>query len=55
MYGFIYLKKSSKIGLKLALKSFFKKSNKPKILEVKTSSKLSSKILKSYFKYLSES
>ena len=55
MYGFIYQKKSSKIGLKLALKSFFKKSNKPKILEVKTSSKLSSKILKSYFKYLSES
>lgn len=55
MYGFIYQKKSTKIGLKLALKSFFKKSNKPKILEVKTSSKLSSKILKSYFKYLSES
>lgn len=54
MHGFIYQKKSSKIGLKIALKSFFKKSNKPKILEVKTSSKISSSVLKKYFEYLSD-
>ena len=55
MHGFIYQKKTTKITLKIALKSFFKKSNKPKILEVETSSKLSSNILKNYFEYLSDS
>lgn len=55
MHGFNYIKRNSKIGLKIALKSFFKNSKKPKILEIMTSSSLSSKVLKKYFEYLSKS
>jgi len=53
-YGFTYQNKKTKFGLKLALRSFFKKSTKPKILEISTSSETSSSILKSYFKFLSK-
>jgi len=53
-FGFSYQNKKTKFGLKLALGSFFKKSNKPKILEISTSSETSSSILKSYFKFLSK-
>ena len=53
MHGFIYQKKKTKIGLKMALKGFFKKSKKPRILEISTSSEISSKVLKKYFEYLS--
>ncbi|MBK56359.1 MAG: 2-succinyl-5-enolpyruvyl-6-hydroxy-3-cyclohexene-1-carboxylic-acid synthase [Flavobacteriaceae bacterium] len=53
-FGFSYQNKKTKFGLKLALRSFFKKSNKPKILEISTSSETSSSILKSYFKFLSK-
>ena len=49
MYGFKYSHVSTLIGLKLSLFNFFKASSKPKILEIKTSSKLSSLILKQYF------
>ena len=53
MHGFSYQKKKTKIGLKMALKGFFKKSKKPRILEISTSSEISSKVLKKYFEYLS--
>ena len=54
MYGFRYQNKKSKLGLRIALRSFFKKSSTPKILEITTSSKLSSDTLKNYFKFLSK-
>jgi len=53
MYGFKYQNKKSKLGLKIALNGFFKKSSAPKILEITTSSKLSSDTLKNYFQFLS--
>ena len=53
MHGFRYQNKKSKLGLKIALRSFFQKSSAPKILEITTSSKLSSDTLKNYFKFLS--
>lgn len=52
-FGFSYQNKKTKLGLKLALINFFKKSSKPKILEISTSSKISSNVLKNYFQYLS--
>ena len=54
LYGFNYQKKSSKSGIRKALKTFFKNSLKPKILEISTPSEISSKTLKNYFKYLSK-
>ena len=54
LYGFDYQNKKTKWGVKLALKTFFKKSKKPKILEITTSSDLSSKTLKNYFEFLSK-
>ena len=54
LYGFSYQNKKSKSGLKIALKTFFKKSLKPKILEISTPSEISSKTLKNYFEYLSK-
>ena len=54
LYGFDYQNKTTKWGVKLALKTFFKKSKKPKILEITTSSELSSKTLKNYFEFLSK-
>ena len=55
LHGFTYQNKKTKLGLKLALKSFFKTSSKPKILEISTNSEISSDTLKSYFKFLSKS
>jgi len=55
MFSFNYTKVSSKFGLNLALRTFFKNSKKPKILEIKTSGTKSTKILKDYFRYLSKS
>jgi len=55
MFSFNYTKVSSKFGLNLALRTFFKNSKKPKILEIKTSGIKSTKILKDYFRYLSKS
>ncbi len=52
MYGFKYSHVSSLLGLKFSLFNFFKISSKPKILEIKTSSQLSSQILKQYFQNL---
>ena len=54
MFKFRYSRVSTKIGLKLALKTFFNNSKKPKILEIKTSGIKSAKILKDYFRYLSK-
>ena len=53
-YGFDYQHKKTQFGLKFALKRFFNKSTKPKILEVSTPSELSSETLKNYFKFLSK-
>ena len=55
LHGFTYQNRKTKLGLKLALKSFFKTSSKPKILEISTNSEISSDTLKSYFKFLSKS
>ena len=44
-----YRDKNSEIGLKWHLLRFFKKSSKPKILEILTNSDLSSDLLKKYF------
>ena len=55
MHGFKYSKVSGNIGLKFALYNFFRNSSKPKILEIKTNSSLSSKILKNYFINLKKS
>ena len=55
LHGFKYQNRKTKFGLKLALRNFFKPSNKPKILEISTNSETSSETLKSYFKFLSKS
>ena len=49
MYGFDYIKARNEIGLKWSLYNFFRKSSKPRILEIKTNSDLSSELLKKYF------
>ncbi len=54
-FNFNYMSVSTKFGLNLALRTFFKDSKKPKILEIKTKSVKSTKILKDYFRYLSKS
>ena len=54
-FNFNYVSVSTKFGLNLALRTFFKDSKKPKILEIKTKSVKSTKILKDYFRYLSKS
>jgi len=54
LYGFSYQNTKSKYGVKTTLKTFFKKSLKPKILEISTPSAISSKTLKNYFEYLSK-
>ena len=55
MFNFKYFSVSTKFGLNFALAAFFNQSKKPKILEIKTNSDKSEKILKEYFKYLSKS
>jgi 2-succinyl-5-enolpyruvyl-6-hydroxy-3-cyclohexene-1-carboxylate synthase len=42
----------NKKGLEEELGIFFKSSNKPKLLEIFTNSKLNDVVLKNYFKYL---
>tara|TARA_B100001540_G_scaffold93481_1_gene84318 strand:- start:411 stop:2177 length:1767 start_codon:yes stop_codon:yes gene_type:complete len=54
MFNLNYSRVSTKFGLNLALRTFFKNSKKPKILEIKTSGIKSAKILKEYFRYLSK-
>ena len=54
MFNLNYSRVSTKFGLNLALRTFFKNSKKPKILEIKTSGIKSAKILKDYFRYLSK-
>ena len=54
MFRFKYTSVATKFGLKLALRTFFKNSKRPKILEIKTSGIKSAKILKDYFRYLSK-
>ena len=54
MFNFNYTRVSTKFGLNLYLRTFYKNSKKPKILEIKTSSVKSTKILKEYFRYLSK-
>ena len=54
MFGFRYTRVSSKFGLNLVMSTFFRKSKRPKILEIKTSGTKSAKILKDYFRYLSK-
>ena len=54
MFNLNYSRVSTKFGLNLALRKFFKNSKKPKILEIKTSGIKSAKILKDYFRYLSK-
>ena len=54
MFNFNYTRVSTKFGLNLYLRTFFKNSKKPKILEIRTSSVKSTKILKEYFRYLSK-
>jgi 2-succinyl-5-enolpyruvyl-6-hydroxy-3-cyclohexene-1-carboxylate synthase len=49
-FGFQYKVVKSNIGLKWALKSFFKPSHHPKILEIKTPRKINDSILLNYFK-----
>ena len=55
MFNFKYFSASTKFGLNFALATFFNQSKKPKILEIKTNSDKSEKILKEYFRYLSKS
>lgn len=52
MYNFKYKKVASHHELINALNSFFKESNRPKILEVNTSGLPNDKVLLSYFDYL---
>ena len=54
MYSLKYTRVTTKFGLKLALRTFFKNSKRPKILEIKTYGIKSAKILKDYFRYLSK-
>ena len=54
MFKLKYTRVSTKFGLNLVLRTFFKNSKKPKILEIKTSGIKSTKILKDYFRYLSK-
>ena len=55
MFNFKYFSVSTKFGLNFALATFFNQSNKAKILQIKTNSDKSEKILKEYFRYLSKS
>ena len=55
MFNFKYFSVTTKFGLNFALATFFNHSKKPKILEIKTDSDKSEKILKEYFRYLSKS
>lgn len=51
-FGCEYSKASSQIGLRWKLRSFFKSSRRPKILEVNTPPEVNDKVLMDYFKAL---
>jgi 2-succinyl-5-enolpyruvyl-6-hydroxy-3-cyclohexene-1-carboxylate synthase len=55
MFNCNYHRVSTKFGLNIAMRTFFRNSKKPKILEISTSGTKSAKILKDYFRYLSKS
>ena len=52
MYGFEYQLTSSEKQLKLQLKTFFKDSDKPKVLEVFTPRTINDEVLLEYFKFI---
>lgn len=52
MFGFNYASAESEIELKQALKGFYNKSNKPKLLEIFTPENENDIVLKKYFNYL---
>ena len=54
-FGFKYKSVSNNIQLKWALKSFYKPSNQPKILEIKTPRKINDEVLLNYFKAMQKS
>ena len=54
-YGLKYKAVKTNTGLRWALKSFFKPSSKPKILEVKTPRRINDRILLNYFKAMQKS
>ena len=54
-YGFKYKAVKTNSGLRWALKTFFKPSSKPKILEVKTPRRSNDSILLNYFKAMQKS
>ena len=54
-YGLKYKAVKTNTGLRWALKSFFKSSSKPKILEVKTPRRINDRILLNYFKAMQKS
>ena len=53
-YGLSYQSVRTSIGLRLVLGRFFSKSNRGKILEIRTPSTTNDLVLQSYFKFLSE-
>jgi 2-succinyl-5-enolpyruvyl-6-hydroxy-3-cyclohexene-1-carboxylate synthase len=53
-YDLSYQSVRTSIGLRLALGRFFSKSNRRKILEIRTPSTTNDLVLQSYFKFLSE-
>jgi 2-succinyl-5-enolpyruvyl-6-hydroxy-3-cyclohexene-1-carboxylate synthase len=54
-FGLKYNSVKTNIGLQWALKYFFRPSNQPKILEVKTPRKINDSILLNYFKAMQNS
>ena len=54
-FGFHYKSVKTNTGLKWALKSFFKPSSQPKLLEIKTPRKINDSILLNYFKAMQKS
>ena len=53
-FGFYYATASSLFGLNLKLKSFFKVSDRPRILEIHTPRKINDKIILAYFKAMAD-
>lgn len=53
MYNFKYKKVATQSDLDMALQTFFKDSNHPKILEINTAGLANDEVLLSYFRYLS--
>ena len=53
-FGFHYATATSLFGLNLKLKSFFKVSDRPRILEIHTPRKINDKIILAYFKAMAD-